>query len=238
MTLQNKNAMFSKHFIFLAFAYFTAIITTTVSANYFFSIGSFYFAGGIFIFPFSFIIGSIIGEVYNYSYQRIVIITSIIFQLIFVLYTKLFIHLTPAPFFQSQNHYLAVYNSDLRYFVFAVIGLYFAEMINVYFLTKWKCKSPGVNYMIRAFICITISQLGLSIVVNVGAFVGKTGDIYGLIDLSASNYLMKLFVTSLLIVPSYWVVNFLKKIEQVTYYDVKTKFEPFSPRIHNVYNHV
>ena len=71
-----NNGVFSKYFLCLAFIYFLSIVTTTVSADYFFRIHDFDFAGGIFIFPFSFLVGAVIGEVYNYSYQRLFIVPA------------------------------------------------------------------------------------------------------------------------------------------------------------------
>ena len=235
MKLSNNKTFFSKSFLLLAFIYFTSIVTTTVSADYFFSISKFSFAGGIFIFPFSFMVGSVIGEVYNYSYQRIVVIFTVICQLLFVIYTNIFIHFTPASFFHFQKSYQQVYSSDFRYFIFAIVGLYFAELTNVYLLTKWKCKSPGSSFIIRAFFCIAFSQLALSIIVNIGAFMGKTGNVGHLINLLLSNYVMKMIITMVVIVPSYILVNKLKKLEDVNYFDVKTKFSPFSIKIDNIY---
>lgn len=234
--MSNKNNIFfSKYYLYLAFFYFLSIITTTVSANYFFKMGPFSMAGGIFIFPFSFLIGAIIGEVYNYSYQRIVVILSVLCQLVFVVYVHFIVTFPPASFFYGQSQYQAVFSSDLRYAIFAIIGLYFSELINVYLLTKWKCKSPGVGFIVRAFLCIAVSQLGLSVVVNIGAFLGETGGLAGLIHLGVSNYVMKMLATMIFIVPSYVFVVYLKKREGVTYLDVNTKFKPFSTKVDNVY---
>lgn len=233
---QGNQHYFSVNFLFLSFIYLLSILATTVAANYFFKIYHFYFAGGIFIFSFSFLIGAMIGEVYNYSYQRLVIILSVIIQLIFIVYINIFTSLTPADFFHDQKSYLVVFSPINRYFLWAICGLYFSELINVYLLTKWKCSCPGRGYVYRAFFCIALSQFILSLVVNIGAFNGKTAGIHQLINLTLSNYIMKMIVTTALLLPYYFIVTYLKKKEKVLYLDIKTKFSPFSLQINNVYD--
>ena len=236
--MTNQNVTFSKNFLILSFIYLLSILATTISANYFFQIYNFNFAGGIFIFPLSFLIGTVIGEVYNYSYQRFVIIISVSIQMIFVFYIRLFISLRPAAFFHNQPAYQTVFGSDMRYFIFAVIGLYFSELINVYLLTRWKAVSKGRGYFYRAFFCIILSQLGLSLIVNLGAFLGKTNNIEQLVNLTSSNYIMKVILTAVALPFCCMLVNKLRMDENRFYFDVKTKFSPFSIKIDNIYREI
>ena len=228
---------FSPIFLILGMVYFLSIISTTCLAESFWEMWPFAFAGGIFIYPLTFSIGGLIGEVYSYTYARFVMLVSALLQAAFVVYAIFIVGLNPAPFFHGKHEFSFVFNNELRYVIFAVLGIFLAEILNVFLLIKWKIKNRRYSYLFRAIMCAYVSQFLLSLVVNIGAFIGKTGSIEDLAWLSISNYLLKmLFGTIYLIICAKILHPFIVRHEKTYFVDIKTKFNPFSFSLRDPYN--
>ena len=120
--------------------------------------------------------GSIFGEIYGYSYARFTMIVSAFFQALFILNSLLMVVMSSAQFFHNSACYKSVLIPQVRYFAFAVLGIFFSEILNVFLLVKWKVIRCRTSYLTRAIVCALASQFILSLIVNIGAFSGKTED--------------------------------------------------------------
>jgi len=230
------NKRFSPIFFILGMVYFLSIILTTCLAESFWEVWPFACAGGVVIYPLSFAVGGLIGEVYSYTYARFVMLLSAVFQAIFAAYAILTVSLKPAPFFHGKPEFSFVFNNEFRYILFAVLGIFLAEMLNVFLLIKWKIKIRSSGYLFRAIICALISQLLLSVVVNTGAFLGKTGSIGDLVWLSLSNYTVKMtFGIIYIVLCAKIILPFIRKYEKTFFVDIRAKFNPFSLTLRDPY---
>src|SRR3990167_11496958 len=212
-------------FIFLGF-YLTFMLATVCLANKLILFGSFLLPGGIFVFPFTFGICDIVGEVYGYAYPRLFIWVGVLSEFMFSLVLIGVSHTTAPEYFKHPEAYQIVFDPTLRYVVSGLIALLVGEFVNVYLLAKWKVALRGRFFIFRSLLSTAMGQACLTIIVDLLNYTGKmpTSD---LISMMFSGYSWKMVVAVLLIFPAWGLVKYLKKAENIDYYDINTNFSPF-----------
>jgi uncharacterized integral membrane protein (TIGR00697 family) len=183
--------------------------------------------GGIFVFPITFCICDIVGEVYGYAYPRLFIWIGILAELIFSLLIITVSHLPSPEFFTQAEAYQIVFNPTLRYVGSGLIGLLVGEFTNVYLLAKWKIFLRGKFFIFRSLVSTAFGQALLTIIVDVLNYFGKLND-SSLLWMMFCGYLWKMCFAVLMVFPAWLLVKFLKKVENIDYYDFNTNFNPFA----------
>ncbi|HVT63161.1 MAG TPA: VUT family protein, partial [Legionellaceae bacterium] len=105
-------------------------------------------------------------------------------------------------------------------------GLLVGEIINIYLLAKLKIATRGKLYIPRSLISTAIGQALLTVIVDILNYTWKMPTI-DLIAMMLSGYVWKMFFAFIIAFPSWLLVKYLKKIEQIDYYDINTNFNPF-----------
>ena len=223
---KNNKFKFSKCLFILLAVYITLLLVIVSIANRFVCTGSLIQPGGIFIFPFTFLICNLIGEVYGYSTGRIFIWVGIFCEFIFAIITTIVVHL-PAPYFESTTvAYNVVFDPTIRFVFAGLSGLLCGEFISVFLLVKWKIKLNGKLFCLRNLGAIAIGQLLLSIIVDIIAFYGKI-PFSALLIAIGSGFTWKIIITIIFIYPVWILAQYIKLIENIDYYDIGTNFNPF-----------
>ena len=107
---------------------FTAtIVVTNVLNSKIFQLGPLSLPAGIITFPFAFLFGDILTEVYGYAATRRVIWTGFVCLIFMVVAIEVGRVLTPAPFWTNQAAYVALLGQVPR-IVVASISAYFARV--------------------------------------------------------------------------------------------------------------
>ena len=212
-------------YIFLGI-YLTFMLATVCLANKLTIVSGWVLPGGIFVFPFTFGICDIVGEVYGYAYPRLFIWVGVLSEFLFSLVLIAVSHTTAPEYFKHPEAYQIVFDPTFRYVVSGLIALLIGEFINVYLLAKWKVALRGKFFIFRSLLSTAIGQACLTIIVDILNYTGKmpTDD---LISMMISGYSWKMVVAVLLIVPAWMIVKYLKKAENIDHYDVNTNFNPF-----------
>lgn len=207
--------------------YITFLLATVCLANKLTLVGDLLVPGGIFIFQFTFIICVVVGEVYGYAYPRLFIWVGALSEIIFSFVVIGVSHLTSPEYFKYSDAYQIVFDPTLRYVVSGLTGLLVGEFINVYYLAKWKISCRGRLFILRSMVSTALGQASLTIIVDILNYTGKmsTND---LIWMMISGYLWKMFFASLLVFPAWLLVRYLKKSENIDYFDINTNFNPFT----------
>lgn len=212
-------------FFFLGF-YLAFLLSTVCLANKLTLIGNLLLPGGIFVFTFTFAICDIVGEVYGYAYPRLFIWIGVIIEFIFSIIVILVSH-TPSPdYFEYSEAYQIVFDPTFRYVASGVVALLLGEFMNVYLLTKWKIILRGKFFVLRSLVSTAIGQATLTIVVDILNYVGKMS-INDLIWMMISGYTWKIIFAIIFVLPSWLLVRYLKRVENVDHYDIHTNFNPF-----------
>lgn len=206
--------------------YLTFLLSTVCMANKLTLLGGFILPGGIFVFPFTFGICDVLGEVYGYAYPRLIIWIGVMAELLFSLIVITVSHTSSPDYFKAHEAYQIVFDPTIRYVLSGLAGLLVGEIINIYLLAKLKIATRGRLYIPRSLISTAIGQALLTIIVDMLNYTWKM-PMSDLTDMMLSGYAWKMFFALLLAFPSWLLVKYLKKAEKIDYYDINTNFNPF-----------
>lgn len=182
---------------------------------------------GALIFPVTFLLSDIITEVYGYKHARRAIWSAFLFNLIFIGYGQLLVHL-PSPSFATDN---ATFNKLIAVNIYIILGSFssyiISEPLNSYILAKLKQKYHGQYIAIRFVLSTIIASFLDSIVFATIAFY----KIYSMHDITKIIFDIWITKTTIEIIGlpfSIRLAKSLKKSEKLDIYDDDTDFTPLS----------
>lgn len=215
-----------KYPLFLLGLYLTFLLSTVCLASRITQIGPMLEPGGIFVFPITFCICDIVGEVYGYAYPRLFIWIGVIAEFLFSLIVITVSHLPAPQFFTHVEAYQTVFDPTLRYVWAGLMGLLVGEFVNVYLLAKWKISLKGKFFIFRSLFSTAFGQASLTIIVDTLNYYGSLTN-YHLGKMMLCGYFWKMSCALIIVFPSWLLVKYLKKTEDVDHYDINTNFNPF-----------
>ena len=195
-------------------------------------IGKITFGAGVLFFPISFIFGDILTEVYGYAASRRVIWTGFAGLAFASLMAWVIVTLPPAPFWDNQEVYEIAFGSAWRVALAGLIAFAAGEFINSWVMAKMKIWSQGKHLWLRT-ISSTIAGEGVdSILFYPLAFYNS-----GIIPndkiwlVVVAQFFAKTMVEVAFTPFIYKIINFLKRKENIDFYDHQTNFNPFKLKI-------
>jgi len=182
---------------------------------------------GTIIFPLTFLLSDLITEVYGYKYARRAIWAAFLFNVVFILYGQIIIHL-PSPGYYTQNAaFNRLFAMSSRIILASTISYLCSEPLNTYILAKLKIQTEG-RYMGFRFVCSTSVASGVdSLIFGMIAFYGVIDGIY-LLSLIITMWFLKVLIEVIGLPLSLFLAKKLKKIEEADMYDKHTNFNVFS----------
>jgi uncharacterized integral membrane protein (TIGR00697 family) len=191
------------------------------------------FDAGTLLFPVSYIFGDILTEVYGYKNSRKVIwagfFSLAVSSLIFWLIGRMPGEVTWQKY-AGDAAYIAILGgmSSGGIVLGSLAGFWMGEFSNSFILAKMKIYTKGKHLWAR-----TIGSTLVGEMVDTLAFI-TVASIFGVfpwslfLTLAVSNYIFKVSIEILMTPVTYIVVRWLKRVEQVDYYDIDTDFNPFA----------
>ena len=179
----------------------------------------------IYYFPFVFIFGDILTEVYGYAVARRALWYSIFAQLLAIVIFEFVIVYPPSAVMTNNQSYVDVLSAAPRLVLFGTLAMFAGDIANNYVLAKMKVWTGG-RYISARFVTSTLSGQ----IVNTGVFY-----IFGLWGMIPVRILTKSILVAsgtkvsveLLLLPLTLKVSLrLKRIENVDYFDERTNFNP------------
>lgn len=226
--LANKPKTLQPRFLwFLTLAYVVVILL----ANWFdvrlIRIGSVVTDAGTIIFPLTFLLSDLITEVYGYKNARRAIWCGFLFNVVFIVYGQIVIHL-PSPHYANLNKSFDVLLAmNARIIIASTMSYFCAEPLNSFIMAKLKIRMQGRNMAIR-FISSTLIASGIdSFIFGVLAFYGIMNN-HNLVMLILTMWLIKIAVELLGLPLSIKLANRLKQLETLDIYDWHTNYTIFS----------
>ncbi len=217
----------SSRFVVVAALFVTCLITANIIAVKIFSAASLLLPAAIIVFPLSYIIGDILTEVYGFKMARRVIWLGFFCNLVFVAFAWVGMKLPAASFWEGQAAYETILGYAPRLLLASFAGYLVGEFSNSYILARLKVATRGRLLWLRT-IGSTIIGEGLdSVIFLVVAFAGTPALT---VTLVISHWLVKTGIEVVATPVTYAVVNFLKRRDEVDFYDSQTNFNPFSIR--------
>ena len=179
----------------------------------------------IYYFPFVFIFGDILTEVYGYAVARRVLWYCIFAQLLAIGVFEFVIFYPPSAIMTNNQSYVDVLSAAPRLVLFGTLAMFAGDIANNYVLAKMKVWTNG-RYISARFVTSTLCGQ----MVNTAVFY-----IFGLWRMIPARVLTKSIVVAsltkvtveLLLLPATLKVSlWLKRIENVDYFDKGTDFNP------------
>lgn len=208
-------------------AVFVAVLLiSNIASTKIVQIWIFTFDGGTILFPISYIFGDILTEVYGYRRSRRVIWIGFLCALLMSVVLGLIGLVRPAPGWNLQDAYMNILGQTPRIVAASLIAYFAGEFSNSFTLAKMKLLTRGKWLWTRTIGSTVIGQFVDTILFVLIAFSGLySWNLIFLIILS--NYIFKVGFEVILTPATYKIVSFLKKRENVDYFDYRTDFNPF-----------
>lgn len=191
------------------------------------SVGGFVFGAGVFFFPFSYIFGDVLTEVYGYAKTRRVVWAGFAALAFASLMSIAIVALPPAPDWGNQEAYATIFGQTPRIALASLIAYWAGEFANSFVMARMKVMMDGRSLWMRTIGSTVVGQAVDSLIFYPVAFYGvwATNDV---MLVMVSNYFIKVGWEALITPFTYMTVNFLKRKENEDYYDRDTNFSPFT----------
>ena len=214
----------SHRLVIIIAVFITCLITANIIAVKVISLGAFVLPAAIFVFPLSYIFGDVLTEVYGYRMARRVIWLGFLCNAIFVFFAWVGQMLPPAVFWEEQEAYMAILGYTPRLLAASFGGYLVGEFINSFVLARMKVLTKGRWLWSRTIGSTVVGQGFDTSIFIVLAFIGTPSFTPIMI---LHHWLAKTVIEAILTPATYAIVNWLKRRENIDFYDRETRYNPF-----------
>ena len=179
----------------------------------------------IYYFPFVYIFADVLTEVYGYAVAWRVLWYCIFAQLVMIALFEFVIFYPPSAVMTNNQSYIDVLSAAPRLVLFGTLAMFAGDIANNYVLAKMKVWTNG-RYISARFVTSTLcgQTVNTSVFYIFGLWRMIPGRILTKSIVVAS--LTKVSVELLLLPVTLKVSSWLKKMENVDYFDKTTNFNP------------
>lgn len=195
----------------ISISFVVTLLISNILAAKLFSIGQVVLPAAVVIYPFCFMVGDVLTEVWGFNYAKKVIYVGFVANFGLVMFTYLGGLLPPAEVWGKQDAYVAILGMIPRIVVGSFIAYLLGEILNSWSLEKIKTWTGPRLLFVR-----TIGSSVVGQVVDTGIFI--TVAFYGtvpnqvLITIIISQYLVKVGIEALAGTPlAYLLVNWARE---------------------------
>jgi len=177
-------------------------------------------------FPFTYLIGDILTEVYGYAQARRVIWISILCSVAGSAVAGVQLLVPAAAFFDADAAFQTIFSPSLKISIAGLLAFFGGDISNSYVLAKMKIWDKGKRLWAR-FVASTIVGEGVNTILFYGIALHDVLPSGMLLRGIVMGWAAKVIVEIIMLPITYFVVHFLKNAESVDYYDYNTDFNPF-----------
>ena len=175
----------------------------------------FYFDAGTITFPFAYMLGDVLTEIWGYRTARKVIFLTFFCNILMVISTQIGVWL-PSPDYMAETaeSYNNIFNYVPRIILGSLAGFLLGELSNAWILDKIRQKTKGRRLWVRTIGSSIVGYLCDTVPFVLIAFLGvlTTRDLLLMIAL---QYVMKLAIETMFGTPmAYAVISLLKRIRK------------------------
>lgn len=190
------------------------------------------FPAALVFFPLTYFFDDVLTEVYGFKTSRLIIWGGLICNTIFSLCTWATVYLPVSEVWNNNTHqgaiaYKLIFSGTLKIFFASAIGYFVGEFLNSIILSKLKVLTSGKYLFLRV---IGSTSIGVGVDSAIFCFLAFIGTLPNdmIVKIIMTQYIFKLSYEMLMLPFTYFLTAWLKKIDNVDYYDFHTKFNPFS----------
>jgi len=193
--------------------YITFIYISSILVPKFFYFHGIVITACTFIFPFTYILGDIIAEVYGYKISRSVIIYSFICLFLFDNLIPLISSIPQSMAKIHANSFERVLGHLPRLFLADLVAINLGAFLNVFVLTKWRVILKGRYFALRSLGSSAIGEFFFTIIAFTIFFIGRRPFhiwMYAMV----SSYVFKMMFSMVAVFPASLCVRLIKKHEK------------------------
>ena len=224
--LNNKFPKGFRYFHVVAIVFAVSLIIANTVAVKIISLAGLNIPAGILIFPISYIANDILTEVYGFKKARSIIWWSFVMLFVMTLVYYFATIIKPADFWQNQEAFEVVFSVIPRIAIGSLVAFVVGSLLNSIVLSKMKVKMEGKHLWMRTIGSTVIGEGVDSIIFNIIAFWGIF-DTASLITIIGSGFLLKTLYEIAATPFTYFIINRLKKLEDIDNYDIDVKYKAF-----------
>lgn len=197
-------------------------------------IAGFSFGAGVLFFPFSYIAGDVLTEVYGYARARRVFWASVVAAAFAAAMAAFVTWIPPAPDWNvevggvsRQDAFALNFAQAPRIVAASCLAIWAGEFVNAYVLARMKVASEGRHLWVR-MIASTAAGQGVDKLIFYPLAFGGVWKPELILTVAATNYVLQVVWEAALVPVTYRIVGMMKRAEGVDVYDKETDFTPFS----------
>lgn len=216
----------SRFILPISMLYLTAMLAADVVAFKFADISGITLSGATIVFPFTYLFGDVIAEVYGYDIARRIVWLGLASEFLFALIIKCVIVLPYAHFANYYNAFQIADGSMLRFVTGGILGNIASSFLNIYLISKWKIMAKGRIFWLRSIVATAISEL---VIIAFAVLIGFTGQmsIEMAIKIIAWAYGLEIIYAIIFVWPAWGISTLLKNKEGIDSYDYGVNYNPF-----------
>ncbi len=219
--MDRRNNLFS----IVACIFVATLLISNIAAQKLIPVGPFIFTGGIILFPFTYIFGDILTEVWGYKKSRIIIYTGFACSILMTLILYIVVKLPAAPGWPFQNEFATTLGLVPRVVLGSLIAYLCGEFLNSYVVAKLKLKDEGKKMGWR-FVLSTIVGEGTDTVIFAMIALYQVVPNNILFTTMWSGYLFKVIYEIVALPFTIRLTRWLKRKTESDVYDRDTNFNP------------
>lgn len=211
--LKNRKGEFSPLTVISALLVMLYITSNVMAVKVISIAGLSLFDAGTITFPFAYMLGDVLAEIWGYKTAKKVIILTFFCNLCFIIFTSIGIVLPYPDYMQeTQEAYAYIFTYVPRIVFSSLVAFLSGEIVNAKVLVKIKERQKdGKKLFIRTIASSLVAYLFDTVLFVILAFAG-TVPASALLSMIAVQYVAKAIIEALLGTPlAYLLINFLKR---------------------------
>ena len=191
--------------------------------------GEYIYGAGVLFFPISYLFNDIMTEVYGFARSRRAVWAGFGALLFASVMSYAVVSLPPARTMppEQQSAITLIFGQTARIALASLVAFWAGEFVNSYVLAKLKLFTEGRFLWVRTIGSTFTGEAVDSIIFYPVAFLGTWSN-EQVVSVMIGNYFLKVLWEVVATPFTYWIVNFLKRVEHEDFYDRNTDFNPFS----------
>ena len=191
--------------------------------------GEYIYGAGVLFFPISYLFNDIMTEVYGFARSRRAVWAGFGALLFASVMSYAVVSLPPARTMppEQQSAITLIFGQTARIALASLVAFWAGEFVNSYVLAKLKVFTEGRFLWVRTIGSTFTGEAVDSIIFYPVAFLGTWSN-EQVVSVMIGNYFLKVLWEVVATPFTYWIVNFLKRVEHEDFYDRNTDFNPFS----------
>lgn len=234
----SKRVYISKNVIFLGMLFVCFLILSNLTA---FKVGALFipffdnkieFPSALVFFPITYLFSNVLTEVYGYKITRLIIWSGFLCSAVVLVGLWIVLQIPASQAWMrstnnAQNVYEVLFTAYARMFIASSSAYFFGEFLNCMVLAKLKILTAG-KYLYARVVGSTLAAVSVdSLLFCLIAFYGVLSNA-SIFHIVITQALFKVSYEIVMLPLTYKIVAYLKIKDGIDYYDVNTRFNPFS----------